>query len=90
MKVKSQSEVSHVRLLETPGLQPTRLLHPWDFPGKSTGVGCHAIAQSLENSSEAGVTRLLLVKRWLSIIWWTLDFSLAVIAEFQYKVTSFV
>ena len=18
-----------------------RLLHPWDFPGKSTGVGCH-------------------------------------------------
>ena len=23
------------------GLQPTRLLPPWDFPGKSTGVGCH-------------------------------------------------
>ena len=21
--------------------QPTRLRHPWDFPGKSTGVGCH-------------------------------------------------
>ena len=21
--------------------QPTRLLHPWNFPGKSTGVGCH-------------------------------------------------
>ena len=21
------------------GLQPTRLLHPWDFPGKSAGVG---------------------------------------------------
>ena len=20
-------------------MQPTRLLHPWDFPGKSTGVG---------------------------------------------------
>ena len=25
------------------GLQPTRLLHPWDFPGKSTGVGCHCL-----------------------------------------------
>ena len=25
------------------GLQPTRLLHPWDFPGKGTGVGCHCI-----------------------------------------------
>ena len=23
------------------GLQPTRLLHPGDFPGKGTGVGCH-------------------------------------------------
>ena len=22
------------------GLQPTRFIHPWDFPGKSTGVGC--------------------------------------------------
>ena len=21
------------------GLQPTRLLHPWDFPDKSTGMG---------------------------------------------------
>ena len=23
------------------GLQSTRLLRPWDFPGKSTGVGCY-------------------------------------------------
>ena len=26
------------------GLQPSRLLHPWYFPGKSTGVGCHAFS----------------------------------------------
>ena len=25
------------------GLQPTRFLRPWDFPGKSTGVGCHLL-----------------------------------------------
>ena len=25
------------------GLQPPRLLHPWGFPGKSTGVGCHCL-----------------------------------------------
>ena len=30
------------------GLQPTRLLRPWDFLGKSTGVGCHCL---LLNSS---------------------------------------
>ena len=24
-------------------LRPTRLLRPWDFPGKSTGVGCHCL-----------------------------------------------
>ena len=27
------------------GLQRTRLLRPWDFPGKSTGVGCHCLLQ---------------------------------------------
>ena len=25
------------------GLQPTRLFRPWDFPGKSTGVGCKQV-----------------------------------------------
>ena len=27
------------------GLQPERLLCPWDFPGKNTGVGCHFLLQ---------------------------------------------
>ena len=29
------------------GLQPTRLLHPWDFPGKSTEVGCHCLLRDV-------------------------------------------
>ena len=29
------------------GLQPTRLLRPWDFPGKSTGVGFHLLLQGI-------------------------------------------
>ena len=27
------------------GLQPTRLLRPWDSPGKSAGVGRHHLLQ---------------------------------------------
>ena len=34
------------------GLQPSRLLCIWDFPGKSTGVGCHCL---LQRRNEAGV-----------------------------------
>ena len=29
------------------GLQSTRLLCPWDFPGKDTGVGCHFLLQEV-------------------------------------------
>ena len=29
------------------GLQPTRFLRPWDFPGKNTGVGCHFLFQEI-------------------------------------------
>ena len=34
------------------GLQPTRLLHPWDSPGKNTGVGCHFLFQCMKVKSE--------------------------------------
>ena len=44
VKVKSESEVAQLCLtLQPHGLQPTRLLCPWDSPGKSTGVGCHCL-----------------------------------------------
>ena len=29
------------------GLYPTRLLCPWDSPGKNTGVGCHFLLQGI-------------------------------------------
>ena len=28
--------------------QPTRLLCPWDSPGKNTGMGCHFLLQSIQ------------------------------------------
>ena len=41
------SHISCVRLLRLYGLQPTRLLCPWDSPDKNTGVGCHAFLQGI-------------------------------------------
>ena len=41
-KVKGKL-LSRVRLLATPWTAATRLLRPWDFPGKSTGVGRHCL-----------------------------------------------
>ena len=35
--------------------QPTRLLHPWDSPGKNTGVGCHFLIQCMKVKSESEV-----------------------------------
>ena len=33
--------------LQPRGLKPTRLLHPWYFPDKSAGVGCHFLLQEI-------------------------------------------
>ena len=38
------------------GLQCSRLLHPWDFPGKSTGVGCHCLLIKLQLNSSGDQT----------------------------------
>ena len=38
-------------------LQPTRLPHPWDYPGKKTGVGCHFLLQCMKVKSESEVAQ---------------------------------
>ena len=38
--------------------QPTRLPHPWDSPGKNTGVGCHCLLQCMKVKSESEVAQL--------------------------------
>ena len=37
------------------GLQPTRFLRPWDFPGKSTGVGCHCLLRPRQQADAYNV-----------------------------------
>ena len=41
-----------------PGLEPARLLCPWDCPGKNTGVGCHFLLQGIFLTQESNM-RLL-------------------------------
>ena len=38
--------------------QPTRLPHPWDSPGKNTGVGCHFLLQCMKVKSESEIAHL--------------------------------
>ena len=51
--------VSCANSLPSHRLWPTRLLCPWDFPGRNTGVGCHALLQGifLTQGSQSGLHR---------------------------------
>ena len=37
--------------------QPTRLPHPWDSPGKNTGVGCHFLLQCMKVKNKSEVAQ---------------------------------
>ena len=37
--------------------QPNRLPHPWDSPGKNTGVGCQFLLQCMKVKSESEVAQ---------------------------------
>ena len=37
--------------------QPTRLPHPWDSPGKNTGVGCHFLLHCMKVKSGSEVAQ---------------------------------
>ena len=41
--------------LQPHGLQPARLLSPWDSPGEVSGVGCHFLVQCMKVKSESEV-----------------------------------
>ena len=37
--------------------EPTRLLHPWDSPGKNNGVGCHFLLQRMKVKIESEISQ---------------------------------
>ena len=65
--------------LQPHGLYPTRLLCPWDSPGKNTGVGCHFLIQEIFPTQGSNLHLLLgrqFIYHWatrkapLLISWW--------------------
>ena len=57
------SRFSCVRLCAAHRQQPARLPHPWDSPGKNTGVGCHFLLQCIKVKSESEVAQSCLTLR---------------------------
>ena len=54
--------------LWTNGLQPTRLLCPWDFPGKSTRVGCYFLLQELSAYDYREIWLIKLSAKWEALL----------------------
>ena len=53
------------------GLQSSRLLCPWDSPGKNTGVGCHALLQGIFPTQGSNLHFLQLLHCRLILYHWT-------------------
>ena len=60
--------------LQTHGLQPARILYPWNSPGKNTGVGCHFLLQGIfptQGSNRISCTGRQILYHWA--IWEALE-----------------
>ena len=53
--------LGRVQLFVTPWMQPTRVLCPWDFPDKNTGVGCHFLLYGIFPTQESNLSPALQV-----------------------------
>ena len=51
------SHFSHIQVCATPQTAAIRLPHPWDSPGKNTGVGCNLLPQCMKVKSESEVAQ---------------------------------
>ena len=71
----SRSVVSHSSWPH--GLHPSRLLRPWDFPGKRTGVGCHCLLhfQSLPSYYSDTISSCYLFLNFIEIQLWHMNSS---------------
>ena len=60
--------------LQSHGLQPTRLLCPWDFPGQNTGVRCHFLLQGIFPTQRSNLGPCVsCIGRWMLYHWHHLE-----------------
>ena len=84
--------LSHIQLFVTHGSYPTRLLCPWNFPGKNTGVVCHSLLQqifSTQVSCIAGRFFTIWATRDTDLYLWVIPFSLCIKQTFSYVISVF-
>ena len=88
--------LSHVRLLGIPWTVSTRLLGPWNFPGKNTGMGCHTLLQGLFLTQ--GSTQISCIAGRFFTTWEALKYKIKVVillklplffSNYKYSVVSY-
>ena len=68
--------------LRPQGLQPARLLCPWDSPGQNTGVGCPTASRgSSQPRDQTGVSYISCIvggffNHWATLKMWPIDYNL--------------
>ena len=62
LNATAKTQVSHS--LRPHGLEPTRLLRPWNSPSKNTGVGCHFLLQCMKVKGKSLSRVRLLATPW--------------------------
>ena len=73
----SHSVLSISDSLQPHGLQPTRLLCTWGFPGKNAGVGCHFLLWVIFLTQ--GLNPCILLGRWILYHWATCEVQVALL-----------
>ena len=61
MRCVCAQSLIHVQLFATQGLEPPKLLCPWNFLGENTGVGCQSLLQGIFPAQESNLHLLSLL-----------------------------
>ena len=79
----SEWAISRVQFFVTPWTAAARLLCPWGFPSKNTGVGCHFLLQGIFLTQGSNPHRLHLLRCRQILYHWTTGEVGAIITKYH-------